>query len=340
MGVTTSAEPADLLTLFDPAVRADPYPLYARLREASPITVAGGLVGVFGRFADCETVLEHPAARSDRRRSTLFAQQPPRWAQETPSFLFLDPPDHTRLREWSAVLTRALDPSFALSGRAAEGLDARMAVVEEFSAYFRALTERLRRHPGDDLLSALTAVQDGGDRLTTEELLSTCVLLVAGHETTVNLIANGVLALLRHPAQRAMLAADPAPAPAAVEEVLRYDPPVQLTARIAGEDMTIGGLPLAEGSLALLLLAAAGRDPAVTAEPERFDITREQPRHLAFGHGIHFCLGAPLARSEAQIALAAFARRFPSAALATGDLRYRDNVTLRGLAELPVLLAG
>lgn len=405
----------NLLTLLDPAVRADPYPFYANVREVSPLLVADGQVGVFATYDDCAAMLRHPHALSDRRRSTLFAQHAAtaddgtregmRWLVDAPMFLFLDPPDHTRLRrlvakaftarrverlrpvieqltddllaevsgemevvgdlayplpvtviadllgvprvdtprlrEWSAVLTRGLDPSIALTGQPAEGLEARMKAMTEFRDYFRELAERRRREPGDDLLSALTAVEDGGDRLSSDELLSTCVLLlIAGHETTVSLISNGVLALLRHPAQLADLAADPSLAPAAVEEVLRYDPPVQLVARIAGEELTVGGATLPAGALALLLVAAAGRDPAANPEPDRFDIRRTEPRHLAFGFGAHFCLGAPLARLEAQIALAAFARRFPDARLAGSDLRYRDNVTLRGLAELPVDVAG
>ena len=400
----------DLLTLFDPAVRADPYPLYAQVRDTGPIPVADGLVTVFARYGDCEAVLRHPEARSDRRRSVLFSRAAGSpgavpWVEQTPPFLFLDPPDHTRLRrlvsqaftarrverlrpsierlvadlldaagdefevveglayplpltviadllgvpredtprlrEWSVVLTRALDPSLALTGRPAEGLAERVAAMNEFREYFSALTELRRREPRDDLLSALVAAEEGGDRLSLEELLTTCVLLlVAGHETTVNLIANGVLALVRHPEQFALLAADPAAAPAVVEEVLRYDPPVQLTARVAGSDLTVGGVELAPGTLALLLLAAAGRDPAVNPDPDRFDVRRPSPRHLAFGHGIHFCLGVPLARLEAQIALAEFARRFPAATPAVGELRYRDAVTLRGLAELTVRTAG
>lgn len=394
--------PGGLLGLLDPQVRSDPYPLYARLRAASPMLVADGQVAVVAGHDDCEALLRQPQAFSDRRRSPVFAARAAALgAVGGPSFLFLDPPDHTRLRrlvsqaftarrvqqlrpaiealtaelldaagdemdvlealayplpltviadllgvpredtprlrEWSSVLTRALDPTIALTGQPAAGLELRLAALGEFRDYFQELSDRRRRRPGPDLLSALTAVRDGGDRLTDDELLGTCVLLlVAGHETTVNLIANGVLALLRHPEQYALLGADAGLAPAAVEEVLRYDPPVQLTARVAGDDLTAGGLPLPSGALVVLLLAAVGRDPSANPEPDRFDIGRSQPRHLAFGHGAHFCLGAPLARLEAQVALGAFARRFPHARLAAANPRYKDNVTLRGLAALPV----
>jgi cytochrome P450 len=406
-----SAPTPDLMTLFDPAVRAEPYPLYESVRRAGPLRLADGLVTVFARYEDCAAVLRHPEARSDRRGSAIFSRATSAgegavpWVESTPPFLFLDPPDHTRLRrlvsqaftarrverlrpsverlvgelldqageefevveglayplplaviadllgvpredtprlrEWSVVLTRALDPSLALTGRPREGIEQRVAAMNEFRDYFSDLTERRRREPQDDLLSAMVAAEDGGDRLSVEELLTTCVLLlVAGHETTVNLIANGVLALVRHPEQLASLSGDPGLAPGVVEEVLRYDPPVQLTARVAGSELGVAGAEVPPGSLALLLLAAAGRDPAANADPDRFDIRRESPRHLSFGHGIHFCLGAPLARLEAQIALREFARRFPEARLAEEELRYRDAVTLRGLVELRVRTRG
>ena len=143
-----------------------------------------------------------------------------------------------------------------------------------------------RRTPGDDLMSALIAVEESGDQLTEDEIVATCnLLLIAGHETTVNLIANAILAMLRRPAQWAALAADPGRAPAVIEETLRYDPPVQLIGRIAGEDMTIGDVTVPKGDTMMLLLAAAHRDPATVERPDEFDPDREAIRHLAFGHG-------------------------------------------------------
>ena len=166
--------------------------------------------------------------------------------------------------------------------------------------------------------------------------MATCnLLLVAGHETTVNLIANAILAMLRHPEHWAGLGRDAGKVSAIVEETLRYDPPVQLVGRVAGEDMTIGDVRIPKGDTMMLLLAAAHRDPAVVERPDEFDPVRPSLRHLAFGLGPHFCLGAPLARLEAAAALSAVTRRFPSARL-EGDPVYKPHVTLRGMASLDV----
>ncbi|HXK34401.1 MAG TPA: cytochrome P450, partial [Dehalococcoidia bacterium] len=162
------------------------------------------------------------------------------------------------------------------------------------------------------------------------------LLLVAGHETTVNLIGNGVLALLRNPDQLQLLHDDPSLIKTAVEEVLRYDPPVQFTSRRAVEDIPLSEGVLPSGTEAILLIGGANRDPQQFADPERLDITREDNRHIAFGMGIHFCVGAPLARLEGQIALNAFAQRFVSPRLATERPAYKELIVLRGLAELPV----
>src|SRR5581483_5474025 len=155
-------------------------------------------------------------------------------------------------------------------------------------------------------------------------------------ETTVNLIGNGTLALLRHPDQLALLRDDPSLIKSAVEELLRYDPPVQLTGRVALEDMEFGGKTLRKGQQAVLLLGAANHDPAQFPEPERLEIRREDNRHLAFGMGIHFCLGAPLARVEGQIAIGELVRRFDGLAPAVDEPPYKENLTLRGLAALPI----
>jgi pimeloyl-[acyl-carrier protein] synthase len=205
---------------------------------------------------------------------------------------------------------------------------------------FRALAAERRRRPGDDLLSGLVEAEEAGDRLSEQELLATCVLLyVAGHETTVNLIGNGVLALLRHRAEWRRLRDDPALLPGAIEELLRYDGPVQRTGRIAQEPVEIGGVDIAAGTLVLGLLGAANRDPAHFPDPDRLDVTREEPRHLAFGVGIHYCLGAPLARLEAHVAIQTLLRRCPDLALAPEPPAWRPSSALRGLEALPVTVA-
>jgi cytochrome P450 len=209
--------------------------------------------------------------------------------------------------------------------------------MRDFSEYFQGLIAERRRHPADDLLSALVTVEDQGDRLTEDELLGTLILLlVAGHETTVNLIGNGVLALLTHPDQLARLRADPALIRATVEEVLRWDPPVQLDGRTALEDIAVGGVTVAKGDQAIVLLAAANRDEAHLPDAECFDISRPDIRHLSFAFGPHFCLGAPLARAESQVALATVVRRFPDLRLAGDGVRYRDTLVLRGPEALAV----
>jgi cytochrome P450 len=183
----------------------------------------------------------------------------------------------------------------------------------------------------------MIAAEDDGEKLTEDELIATCVLLlVAGHETTVGLISNGILALLRHPGQLALLRADPGLAAAAVEETLRYDAPVQMTARVARGGMQVGSVAAPDGALVLLLLAAAGRDPRVFADPDKFDIRRGATGHLAFAAGPHFCLGAPLARLEAAISLESFARRLKRPELDVSSLDYKPNLNLRGPDRLVV----
>lgn len=243
--------------------------------------------------------------------------------------------DHERFKGWGLDIARGLDaillpPDSEVMRRSAA---ARHALAD----YFRELIARRRASPRDDLLSALIAAEEAGDTLSEDELLATCILLlVAGHETTVNLIGNGTLALLRHPDQLHRLREDPRLVAGAVEELLRYDGPVQRTARIPSADVTIAGRTIGKGEMVMPFIGAADRDPAQFPDPDRLDITRADNRHIAFGWGIHFCLGAPLARVEGQIAIGSLVRRLPKLALATERPEYRQSLTLRGLKALPV----
>ena len=241
--------------------------------------------------------------------------------------------DYDRLVGWSDALARGLDPAFLIS---AEDRARQQVARAEFSAYLTDLIAERRSSPGHDLVSALVGVADDGDTLSEEELIATCILLlVAGHETTTSLMGSAVLGLIEHPGQRARLRAEPELVPGAVEEFLRYDPPVQLTARVALTDASIGAVPVAAGSAALMLIGAANRDPGLCADPERLDITRPPTHHVSFGQGIHFCLGAPLARLETQIVLRLLLERPDDLRLA-GEPAWKENTVLRGLRYLPV----
>ena len=211
----------------------------------------------------------------------------------------------------------------------------------ELTDYLKDLIARRRGDLGDDLLSRLIQVEEQGDVLTAEELLATCVLLmVAGHETTANLIANGVLALTRDPDALARLAADPSLAMSAADEALRYDPPIQFVMRVATTDMDVHGMHITPGTAMLVLLASANRDPERYPDADRFDIARGASDHLAFSAGAHFCLAAALGRAEGAAALAAFARRVIDPVLEPDSLRYRSNVNLRGIQSMTVKHGG
>jgi cytochrome P450 len=249
--------------------------------------------------------------------------------------------DHPRFAGWSARLAHSLQPTFGLNPEEAiSRAEAAQAASDEFAEYFRELIAARRAHPATDLLTAMVQAEDIGEMLTEDELIATCVLLlVAGHETTVGLISNAVLALLRHPDQLALLRANPALAASAVEETLRYDAPVQMTARVAKGALPVGDLVAQNDALVLLLLAAAGRDPAIYPDPDRFDIRRGAANHLAFAAGQHFCLGAPLARLEATVVLEAFATRMIEPELDEASLTYKPNLNLRGPEQLVVRFA-
>jgi len=391
----------------DPDFPKDPYSVYARLRAEAPVLESQFGAIVFSRYADVVAILRDPRSSSDGRNSNEFKEaikqgliNKEEALLEEPSFLFRDPPDHTRLRglvnkaftprvveklrprvqtivdeliddfankdafeviediayplpvtvicemlgvpvedhvmfrEWSRNAARSLDPVEALPP---DVQAQREETFGNFQAYFTKLVAERRADPRDDLISALIEAEDEGNKLTESELIGTCsLLLIAGHETTVNLIGNGMLALLRHPDQLAKLRDDPSLAQSAIEEVLRYDPPVQFTGRIAKEDMEVGGSLLKKGQQSVLLLGSANRDEGQFPDPDTFDITREGNQHVAFSHGIHFCVGAPLARVEGQIALATMARRIQDMKLLVDEPEYKENIVLRGVASLPV----
>lgn len=400
-----------LADLFSPAQRADPYPGYAWLREEAPIwRPLPGLV-VLSRHRDAVAVLRDPrfghvetgesGPATARRRLRAAAEEAAVGEEAVPSFLVLNPPDHTRLRrlvsrsfttrrvedlaprieaitaelvdavepdttvdvvsavaqplpvrvisellaipvadrpllvEWSHALARSIEPAMLVPEH--ERLEQAKA-RQSFGAYLRRLADERRRRPGSDLLSDLVRTRDGDGGLTEAELVATCILLlVAGHETTTSLIGNGLLALLRHPGELERLAAAPERWPGAVEELVRYDSPVQLTMRVAREDADVGGIPVARGCFAIVLAGAANRDPDAHPAPDRLDVGRAPTPHLAFGQGIHFCLGAPLARLEAQVALRAMVRRRPEL---VAEPEWKDTVVLRGVRRLGVCLCG
>ncbi|HEY8208344.1 MAG TPA: cytochrome P450 [Myxococcaceae bacterium] len=244
--------------------------------------------------------------------------------------------EREQFKHWADELARLLGHHRADEAKA----QAAFAVWNEMSEYFRQLADARRREPRGDLLSAMVAAEEQGQKLTSEELLSNCAaLLYAGSETTTHLIANAVLALLAHPEQRAWLQADLASRmEGAVEEFLRYDAPTQAATRIALEDVEVGGKVIQKGQAVISMLGAANRDPAQFPEPDalRLDRPREENPHIAFSLGPHYCLGGPLARLEGQIALTALLERFPSLRCGADQLEWLKNPTIRGVKALPL----
>ncbi|MSP87446.1 MAG: cytochrome P450 [Alphaproteobacteria bacterium] len=241
--------------------------------------------------------------------------------------------DLDTFKRWSDDLAAFVGNSLATPDKR----DRAQAGAVEMTAYFRALAGEHRRQPQDDILSGLIAATEDGDRLSEDELVATCVLLLfAGHETTTNLIGNGMLALLRHPDQWTRLAADPSLIESAVEEMLRYDGPTMAMTRIALEDVCYGEHIIERGDRLYLMLNAANRDPEIFPAPDRFDVGRVDNRHISFGYGIHYCLGAPLARLEATIGMSSLLARLPGLSLATDRPEWSDSLVLRGVKALPL----
>ena len=395
---------------FDPQgsdFRTDPYVDYERLRVQGPVHWVPPGMYLVPRYEDCFALLRDPRLSSDPTRSQLYESMVRSvWGVDSAvdrltrrMLLFMDPPDHERLRSLAAsaftrrsvedlrpqiqqIVDVLLDAAIASGGTdivadfayplpirvIASLLGVPMSDRERFTAwsrdlvditsmdqpsdddvrridttitdfldYFRTLAEQRRREPRDDLLTELVRAESAGDRLTTDELLATCVLLlVAGHETTANLIGNAVIALLKTDGAWLRLVREPDLAPKAVEELLRYDSPVQATARTTLENIEVGGKPIPAGERVVLLLGSANRDPVAFVSPDTLVLDRDAGRHLAFGAGVHFCLGAPLARLEAQVALRTLTARFPSLRLRSDDVEWKDTFPIRGPRSLPV----
>lgn len=246
------------------------------------------------------------------------------------AMLGVDAADVGDFRRWSRGLANVFSPI-----RSPEFLAALKANADELSAYFERVVAERRAAPRDDLISALVTVEEGGDRLTSQEIVTMCnLLLLAGNLTTTDLIGNCALALLRHPDQRAKVQANPARMADAIEETLRLDPPVVQSLRIPLEPREIGGCPVRAGEAVTTFLMAAGQDPALHADPLTFDIDRANKTHFAFGGGVHFCLGAPLARAEAEIALTRLFARFPNLALTGDPIERNISAAFNGVQNL------
>jgi cytochrome P450 len=402
--MTTHTRALSLFHLLDPDVLANPYPLYARLRQESPVLWDRFLhAWVVTRYDDVAEVLTRFRAERtpgpDRLtelgmqrmapvaqvmvKQMLFMDQPqhrrvrglasaaftarrvevlrshirdiandlidrvatrgemdvmndfanPLPAIVTAEMLGVPTKDHEQLKDWSQVFAQMLG-NFQHNP---DGIDGVLEAVSDMTAYFR---QALAGHSGaatDGLIGALSQARVGGDRLTDDEVVAnTIVTMVGGQETTTNLIGNGLLTLLRHPAELAQLRDDPDILPTAVEELLRYESPSQHTARISPCDMVRGGQPIEQGQAVIAVMGAGNRDPQRFPDPDRLDLTRQDNRHLAFGWAAHFCFGAPLARIEGQIAFETLLRRLPDLELVGGPPQWRPNLGLRGLTTLPV----
>jgi pimeloyl-[acyl-carrier protein] synthase len=310
---------------------ADP-PVHTRLRRlVSKAFTPSRMRELEGRIRTITNdLLDHSAREGELEAMAQFANPLP--VIVIAELLGVSPADHERFKQWSNDLIGSFGRDLA-TGPSAEGI----AAKEALRSYLADAINARRAKPTDDLVGALVAARDENDALNEGELLAFVVLLLlGGNETSTNLIGNGLLALARHPEQQQRLRQNPALLPQAVEEMLRFDPPVQMTVRTPIGVTEVGGTEIAPNSLLFVLIAAANRDPAKFPNPEVFDIAREPNEHLSFGGGIHFCLGAPLTRLEGAIAIEAVLKRYSRLTLADPEekLEYRGSIALRGLSTL------
>jgi len=314
-------------------------PLHTHLRGLANMAFTPRQVNALRpRIKDLAADLMHDvlAEHGDRAADLIMSFAYPLPTLVIAHILGIPPEDFRRFRRWAGDIAAAID--FPL-----EGLEAFVARVDEttreLSAYLRWIFAQRREEPQDDLISRLIHAESDDGQLDEEEVVATCILLlVAGHETTVNLIGNGTLALLQHPDQWQRLVSDPGLARTATEELLRFDSPVQMTTRVAYEEIDLGGVTIPAGTEVHYMLGSANHDEEVFANPARLDITRDVGRIMSFGMGIHFCLGSPLARLEGEIAFETLATMTPNLRLASEAITWRPGAVLHGLKDLPVLL--
>jgi cytochrome P450 len=375
--------------LGDPAVNADPFPAFARLRAQDPVHWSPAMKAwIVTRYDDVKRIALNNLDISADRLTPFFKADPERrgLVQSLMRYLnhwmvFRDPPDHTRLRrlfnkvftprageavDWISDFAYPLPATVIMDLLGVPRADLQRVRVwsddialfigtaqvagdkyrraetgaRAMAAYFGELVAARTAAPAGDMLSALVLARDEREALTTDEIIGTAILLLfAGHETTTNLIGNGFLYTMRFRDQWERLKADPTLVDAAIEEWLRYDGPSGALARVVADDVEFGGRRLARGQRVFAFMNSANRDPAQFSDAETFDLGRSPNPHLTFGHGIHFCLGAPLARFEAQIALRRVAERFPHIRLAgSAPPEWHDSLILRGVKSLPIVL--
>jgi pimeloyl-[acyl-carrier protein] synthase len=308
-------------------------PAHTRLRKlAAPAFMPARVNGLRDHIQEIATkLIDDVIARGTGRMDLLADFAAPLPAIVTAEMLGVPVEDHVKLKEWSATFAEMLG-NFQHNPDRIGGV---LAAVENLTAYFENAIHEQRRHPREGLIQALMSSEVDGDRLTDEEVAANSIVtMVGGQETTTNLIANGVLSLLRNPEQLERLRSEPQIMPAAVEELLRFESPSQHTARLAPDDVVLGGQPIRKRQAVIAVMAAGNRDPERFDDPDRLDFDRQDNRHLAFGWAAHFCFGAPLARLEGQIAFQTLLERFRHLELTGEPLVWRENLGLRGLTAL------
>jgi hypothetical protein len=310
-------------------------PAHARLRKLAGEAFVPARVRVLRDHIQeiATTLIADIQARVSGRFDLLADFAEPLPAIVTAEMLGVPVDDHVKLKNWSATFAEMLG-NFQHNPDRLPGV---LEAVVNLTNYFQEAIREQRKNPREGLIHTLLTSEENGDRLSDEEVIANCIVtMVGGLETTTNLIGNGMLSLLRNPVQMDRLRANPDLMPVAVEELLRYESPSQHTARLAPDDVTLGGKAIRKRQAVIAVMAAGNRDPERFPDPDRLDFDRPDNRHLAFGWAAHFCFGAPLARIEGQIAFATLLRRFPELRMTDKPLEWRENLGLRGLKSLPL----